>query len=167
LSRAELDELESFAREPGRTVDECYDWMLAHGFTLSRAAVGTWKQRFTLTDRFGAANGMARALMDAAKAGGTVAISDAATLQLSQMVFEQLSAMQSGVNGKPAQIDTKELMIASMALKNLITGKRHIEKLKTEIGEALKEAEKLAAKGGEGGSGQAVVNKVREILGIA
>ena len=60
LSRVELDQLEAFAREPGRTVDECHEWLQAHGFTLSRSAVGSWKREFLLTDSFRASGAAAR-----------------------------------------------------------------------------------------------------------
>lgn len=158
LSRDELDQLEAFAREPGRTVDECWEWLAAHGFRLSRGAVGNWKREFDLTDRFRASNETARALMDAAKGAGTVAISDAATLQMSQMLFEQLAKLQAG-----GEVSSKELWALSMALKNVVQGKRHVEKLKGEISEALAAVEK-DAKGGA--SGEAVVEKVRQLLGM-
>lgn len=158
LSRAKLDELEEFARKPGLTIDQVHEYLLGHGFTVGRTAVANWKKKFDATDKFAASNDVARSLVDAAKAGGTVAISDAATLQLSQMLFEQLLTLQAG-----GQVSTKELWGASMALKNVVTGKRHVEKLKTEIAEALADAEKTAK---AGGSGEAVISKVREILGI-
>jgi hypothetical protein len=159
LNREELDALEAFAREPGRTVDECTDYLLAHGFTIVRSSVHRWMRQFLLSDRFTASNETARALMDAAKQGGTVAISDAAVLQLSQMLFEQLVKLQSD-----KKVNTKELWAVSMALKNVVTGKRHVEKLKSEIQTALDEASKAA---GSGKDANAVVAKMREVLGIA
>ena len=158
LSRAELDALETFAREPGRTVDECHEWMQAHGFTLSRTAVWNWQKKFNATDKFAASNDVAKSLVEAAKNGGTVAISDAATLQLSQMIFEQMLTAASN-----EEVSTKELFGLSMALKNVVTGKRHLEKLKAEVADALAEAEREAK---AGSSGEAVISKVREILGI-
>jgi hypothetical protein len=158
LSRAELDALEAFCREPGRTVDEVHTWLLAAGFTLSRNAVWNWKKEFDATDKFKASNEVARSLVEAAKSGGTVAISDAATLQLSTMIFEQMLAAQT--NG---EVKTKDLFGLSMALKNTITGKRHVEKLRGEMAEALAAAEKDAK---TGASGEEVISKVRAILGI-
>lgn len=159
LSRDELDQLEAFAREPGRTVDECWMWMTVdHEFNVSRGAVGNWLREFLVTDKFRASNETARALVDAAKSGGTVAISDAGMLQLSQMLFEQMLRMQSD-----GQVETKELWAVSMALKNVVQGKRHVEKLREEMAVAIAEAEK-EAKGGA--SGEAVVEKVRMLLGM-
>ena len=97
-------------------------------------------------------------MMESAKAGGAVSITDAATLQVGQMVFEQmLRVQQTGV------METQEILNLSAALKNTITAKRHVELLKTEIKEALAAAEQTAK---AGGSAQGVVDKVREILGI-
>lgn len=165
LSRDELDQLEAFAREPGRTIDECMTWLQAHGVTsedrggISRGAVHNWKREFDATDKFRASNEVARALVDAAKSEGTVAISDAATLQLSQMLLEQLLRLQSD-----EQVDTKELWAASMALKNVVQGKRHIEKLRGEISEAVAIAEKEAKTGASAGD---VVATIKKALGIA
>jgi hypothetical protein len=161
LSREELDELETFAREPGRTVDACWDWMLAHGFKVSRAAVGTWKRHFSLSDRFAASSEAAKALMEAAKAGGTVAIADAATLQLGQMVFEKMIELQGGQEG--GEVSTKDLWALSMSLKNVVQGGRHTQKLREEMAVALKVAEKDAR---EGASGEKVMAKLRELMGM-
>jgi hypothetical protein len=157
LDRIELDKLEAYCREPGRTVDQVHNWIMALGYTdISRNAVWHWKKAFEATDKFAASNDVARAMVEAAKSGGTVAISDAATLQLSQMIFEQMLAAASNET-----VTTKELFGLSMALKNTVTGKRHVEKLKGEVAAALAEAEKTG-----GGSAESVVTKVREILGI-
>jgi hypothetical protein len=163
LDRSELDQLEEFAREPGRTVDECHEWLLARGYQISRTAVGTWKGAFQVQDQFRAGNEVARTLLEAAKEQGVANVADAASLQIGQMLFE---AMVKGQ--ETGQVDTKDLVNLSAGLKNVITGSRHLEKLKAEVRErqqlAVAEAEKVAK---AGGSNEAVVSKVREILGIA
>ena len=142
LTRVELDALEAFAREPGRTVDEVHEHLLAEGFTIGRTACWQWLRMFLDNDRFAASNDVARSLVDAAKAGGTVAISDAATLQLSQMLFEQLLKLQS-----EEAVDTKELWAASMALKNVIGAKGAVEQIKVRFDEQI-EAAKAKRRGG-------------------
>ena len=164
LEKAELAELEQFTREkPARTVDECHEWLQARGCTLSRAAVHRWKRHFDTEDKFRASSEVARTLMEAAKGKDAVSISDAATLQLSQLLFEQFLRLQ-----QVGEVETKELFGASMALKNLISGQRHMQKLHDEVKErqqkAVAEAEKVAK---AGGGNEAVIGKVREILGIA
>lgn len=163
--RAELDELEAFAREPARTIDECLEWLQKRDYTLSRGAVYNWKRKFDATDKFRASNEVARTIMDAAKQEGReggVAISDAANLQLGQLVFEQLLKLQGD-----KQVSTKELWGASMALKNVVQSQRHVEKLREEVRDqqrkALEAAEQTAKAGGDA---NAVVRQVRELLGI-
>jgi hypothetical protein len=132
LDRAELDGLEEFAREPGRTVDEVHEWMQAKGLVIGRTACWNWLANFTIEDRFRASNDVARTLLDAAKEKDTVAISDAATLQLSQMLFEQLSRLQ--VEG---QVQTKELWAASMTIKNLLDSKKKSEDLRQRFDQQM------------------------------
>lgn len=160
LSREELSSLEEFAREPGRTIDECMEWLLAHGFNVSHGAVGNWKQKFDLEDRVRSSSALAREFLAAAQEGkGSAAIADANLEKLQQMIFEQMLRLQEG-DGP----DTKELWALSMAVKNGVQGKRHVEKLKEEMKTALASVEKDAK---QGASGEDVVKKVREILGIA
>jgi len=159
LSREELDQLEAFAREPGRTIDQCCDWLAAQGWTqISRNAVWRWKREFDVRDRFRASNETARALMDAAKQQGAVAVSDAAMLQLSQMLFEQMLRLQGD-----GEVSTKELWALSMGIKNVVQGKRQVEKLKGEIAAGVEEAQKLAA---GGASGDQIVRRMRELLNV-
>ena len=62
---------------------------------------------------------------------------------------------------------SKQIQEMSASLKNLITSKRHLEKLEEEIADKQKKAVEEAAKEAAGGaSGEAVVAKVREILGV-
>jgi hypothetical protein len=159
LSRQELDELEAFAREPGRTIDETHVWLQAKGYTLGRTAVGNWLRKFRMEDRFRVGADLAKSLVETAKQEGTVAISDAATLQLSTMLMEKLLQLQAQETAP-----TKELWGISMALKNVIAGKRHVEKLKGEIADAISAAEQKASKGATAGD---VVATIKKALGIA
>lgn len=130
LSREELDELEAFAREPGRTVDECHQWMLERGFTLSRSAVGTWKREFDsqlMSERLSRSSELAKALKATANESGATAIADAAVTQLCQVVFEQSSMLEA--NG---QIDPLDVMRLTRSLKNLTGTKRDVELLLAE-----------------------------------
>jgi hypothetical protein len=97
LTAEHLEQLKSYVREKNytRTTDDCHTWTLGHGYTIGRTAVGNWLAKFRIEDSQRASGELARTLIDAAKQEGTVAISDAATLQLSQMVFTQLLQMQA------------------------------------------------------------------------
>lgn len=164
LKREDLDRLEAFAREPGRTIDECKEWLEAEGFVVSRSAVHRWKQGFDADDKFRAAAEAARELMAAAASDekGAVAIADASALKINQMVFEQmLIAQETGA------IETKDLLRLAQAQRHAVLGKRDVERVRKEMqdrqAEALAAAEKEAK---AGGSADAVIGKVREILGI-
>ena len=127
LSRAELDELEIYAREPGRTVDECHEWMQAHGFTLSRSAVGKWKQDFDsqlMRERLSRSSELAKALKATAVESGATAIADAAVTQLCQVVFEQSSRLEAD-----GLIDPLDVMRLTRSLKNLTGTKKDVESL--------------------------------------
>lgn len=164
LNARELEDLNVLARDRSKTIDDLHEWLLAKGYTLSRGAVGNWKQSFDeelLQERFRRSGDFARSVVEVAKQGA-VAVSDAALLQLTQVLFEQTAKLDG--DGK---LDPGELLQLSMALKTAVGTKQGIEKLRVEMrqreAEALAEAQKTAK---AGGSGEAVVNKMREILGI-
>jgi uncharacterized protein YktA (UPF0223 family) len=156
---SELEELEAYARDPGRTVDECHEWMQAHGYTLSRSAVGEWLRKFRMTDRYRASGDLANTLVETAKAQGVVAISDATALQLQTMIFDRSLEAQAG-----KQIEAKELLSLSRAFKTVVSGKRGVEQLKVEVAAALATAEKQAK---EGKSAADVVSVIKQSLGIS
>lgn len=144
LSADELKLLEAFAREPGRTVDQCVDWLEAHGVTqVSRSAVGRWKQKFDANDKLRAASELAADVLETAKQSGSVGIGDAATHTLSQLLFESLLRMQG-----QDQVKSGELLKLSMALKNAMQTKSEIDELRAkgrEQMEQLKSAAKARA----------------------
>lgn len=165
LSSAELAELEGFAREPGRTIDECHEWLQARGFTLSRGAVGNWISDFRkqcLVERMNGAGGLAKAFMDAAKDSGGLAVPDAAVLQVAQLVFDTSARLASD-----GDVDPNDLTKMSLALQRLMLAKARLETVRSEFEDrqrqALTEGEKIAKAGGDATS---VVDRVREILGV-
>lgn len=164
LTERQLEDLRVFAREPGRTIDELHERLLADGFTLSRGAVGNWKQAFDeelLAERFRRSGEFARNVVEIAKQG-SVAVSDAALLQLTQVLFEQMAKLDG--DGK---IESAELVNLSRALKNAVGTKQGIEDLRQEMQQRQRQAVEEASKTAKaGGSGEAVVQKMRDILGI-
>jgi hypothetical protein len=78
LSRSELTELEDYAREPGRTIDECLNWLVKKDFAISRGAVHNWKRQFDQEDKFRQANDTARAVLEACSGKEEVELSDVA-----------------------------------------------------------------------------------------
>jgi len=159
LDRPQLDELEAFTREPGRTVDMVHDWLLAHGFTLSRGAVYNWKVSFDLEDKVRRASEVSREYLSVAKGAGAAEIASATLLKFQQILFEHMLGADDA--------DAGELLKLSVSIKTAVEAGRHIEKLRDEFETRQKAALEAAEKTAKaGGSSEAVVAKVREILGI-
>lgn len=127
LSAAELGELEGFAREPGRTIDECHEWLQAHGFTLSRGAVGNWLGDFKaqiMREKFSRSAELAAQLKSAVSNGEFSNVADAAVMQLVQHVFEQTAQLDG------ADADTVVKMTQS--LRNLVGSKERLTAMLAE-----------------------------------
>jgi hypothetical protein len=127
LSRQELDELEIFAREPGRSYDEIHDWLLSHGFTVGRTAAGNWYREFKsllMKERFSRSGELAQVIKTAIQGGQLEDVADAAAMQLTQVVFEQSAQLQ-----EDGEIDTGDVLKMTMALRNLVKSKEGLVKL--------------------------------------
>lgn len=166
LDASELEELEAFARERARTVDELHEWLLGRGFTCSRTAAWNWRQKFDearMRERTSGAGSLAQVMLDAARESGGLQVHDAAVLQLSQLVFEAAAA-------KALQGELSDESLASMALamQRLTLAKGRLELTRGEMIKQQRAAlEKAEAVAEGGGSAQDVVTTVRELLGIA
>ena len=161
----ELAELEAFARDPGRTIDECHEWLLAKGYVLSRSAVGAWKQSFdgqVMAERFSRAADLAGALRETVEKHGMVGITQGTISNMSQVLFEQVALMQTR-----GEASAEDIFMITGAIKKLLDAEKLITELREEFEKkektALAAAEKVAK---DGGSTTDVVSKVREILGI-
>lgn len=142
LTADELAELEAFAREPGRTIDECHQWLLERGYTLSRGAVGNWKQKLdeqVMSERMSRNGELARAMKAAVeKDGGFDDVANAALLQLVQVTFEQSSRLEA--EGK---LDPIDVMRMTRSLRNLIGGKaEHTKTLAAKFDREMDERQK-------------------------
>lgn len=158
LSRAELDELENYAREPGCTIEKCQTWLESRGFVVKRSAVHRWKQQFELSENFTSANELAKVVMAAGKSSDTISMSEAAALQLAQMIFESAAGLAERGQASPSEIRR-----LSSGLRNVVGSKAVLQEVTERHKRAVEEAEKIAQRGGSGGD---VANKVREILGV-
>jgi hypothetical protein len=165
LTSAELADLEAFAGEPGRTVAELEEWLLAHGFRVSRGAVWGWKRHFderAMVERMNGSGALAKEFMAGVREGGGLAIPDAAVAQMAQMIFESAARMSAG-----GEIEADDLTKMSLALQRLTLAKSRIESTRAEFEQrqraAIEQAEKTAAGGGTGAS---VVATIKQALGI-
>jgi hypothetical protein len=166
LNGREVEDLEAFAREPGRTVDECHQWVLERGYTLARSSVGRWKQTFDeqiSAERFAKSGAFARVVTDAGREAGGVAIAEATLSQVGQVLFEQSMRLQAD-----GAIPTADLVNITNAIKTTVATRQGIEKLKAEFAErdrkAIEQAERAAT---SGKSASDVIAVMKAALGIA
>ena len=160
LGRDELDELESFAREPGRTIDECKQWLDERGFVVNRSSVGTWKASFdgeVAKERFARSGDLARAMRSAIDGGDFGAIADAAKLQLTQVVFEQAAQLQAD-----GQIDPLDVQRMTRSLVNLVGSEIGLRKVLAEKFD--REVKAASAKRPDGVITQEDIDSVRKAM---
>lgn len=136
LSLPEMEELRTFAREPGRTIDECHEWMQARGYTLSRDAVYNWKRKFDeeqMRDRMSRSGEFARAMKEALSGKSFDDVADAAVVGLTQIVFEDVTKMQA-----EGDVDPDRVASMSKSLKTLMgTKEQHTRMLKEKFEAAV------------------------------
>lgn len=139
---AELAELEEFARQPGRTIDEVHEWLAARGYTMGRGSVGRWMASFReqlLRERFSRSSELAKAITGAVKGGEFSEVADAAAMQLTQVVFEQAARLESD-----GQIDPLDVQRMTRSLANLTATKERLIEMLAQKFDA--QASKLATK---------------------
>ena len=159
LSRDELDKLEAFARERRRPVKAIHEWLQAAGFTMSRSAARNWRRQFYAEDKVRTAAELSKQYMDVVKDASADKIADATLHRYQTMLFD----LVLGANEKDAGV----LLKIGRSIEASVKSGRQIEELRKEYQDRDRralEAAKETAK--EGGSGEAVVKRVREILGI-
>jgi hypothetical protein len=159
LSRDELDQLEAFARERVRSVKSVHEWLLAHGFRMSPSAARNWRRQFYAEDKVRRAAEVSRQYLDVAKEAGADQIAAASLQRFQTLLFDYLL--------KADDADAGELRKLALSLNTSVQAGRHIEELRKEYEARQRRAIEEAAKAAKsGGSGEAVVQKMREILGI-
>jgi hypothetical protein len=162
LNEQLLEQLEEYARQPGRQGEEVQAWLADRKVSASRSAVYRWLQDFRLEDNTRRAAAMTRSFIAAVKDADGMQVMDAAILQTGQMIFELGSRVADG-----GDVTVSDVGGLSLALQRLMLAKAREEKTRTEMEKrqqkAIEEASKVADCGGDGRS---VVDKVREILGV-
>jgi hypothetical protein len=156
---------EDFARDPGRTIDDCREWLQAKGYVVSRNAVWRWladyRTQLSIQKTSGASQ-MANAVMEAARQSGGLGIADAAVQQIGQLLFEAAAA-----RSMDDQIDPKDLSTMALSLQRLMLAKGRLEDTRSEMERRqLQAVEAGEAVAKQGGDARSVVDKVREVLGL-
>jgi hypothetical protein len=167
LDATEMAKLEAWLDEKYRSVDQVHEWLQAEGFVVSRSSVHRWleaRDHRLMQERMSSSGKLAQEFIAAAKAGsGALHIPDAAVMQVASLIFE--SAGRASAEG---EIGTKDLANLALALQRATLAKVRIEDVRAEMQstqrKALEEGSKVAQ---SGGSAEAVVDRVRAILGIS
>lgn len=155
---------DTLLHDPATTIDDRLEFFLSRGVHISRGAV--WKHGRSFQEKLDGirrSSEIARAFMAVAKEGGAAGLSEASLSRFQQLLMEKLMAMED-----EGETDSGELMKLSIALQTAIKASGQIQEIKAEYEKRQKDAlaaAEQAAKRGEGS--EAVVSKVREILGIA
>ena len=164
LDAEELEELRGWCRAKRRTVDEIYEWLLLKGFAVSRGAAWSWQKKFQaeqMGERFSASGELARSMRAAVEGKDFDAVADAATMQLTQVVFEQATALQA-----EDKVDSLELRRMAGALNSLVTSKVGLVKLlAAKFDQEMKEVRSQAeSAGGEAVLTQEKIDQVRKAV---
>ena len=123
MTRADLEALEAFAREPKNRLTQVHEWLLAHGFRASRSATQRWLKKFRETDRMSEAAELADAIHSAASNAGAVDVAGAVNLQLAQRL--QSALVQGG-----DKLAIGDLLKGAMAINALTNAQGKVEELK-------------------------------------
>lgn len=156
LTEQLLEQLEEFARQPGRTGDEVQAWLTQHKVQASRSAVYRWLQDFRLEDRARRAGDVAKAYLAAAREADPVAVTEASLRKFEEMVFDWMVSSDG--------VDAKDLMFIASAMKTGLGSRKEVLELKRRQQDALAAAEKQAKAGATGAD---VVKTIKQALGIA
>lgn len=142
LTTPEVEEYQAILRQPAATIDDLLEWFADKGCKISRGAV--WKHRRNFeeqTESLRRSAEMARAFVDVAKDESIESISDAALFRLSQVLMEQSMLLDA-----EGDIDPKDLVNMTKAIRNLIGGKKDIEDLRERFDKATKAMQNKAGK---------------------
>ncbi|MGN6727957.1 MAG: phage protein Gp27 family protein [Tepidisphaeraceae bacterium] len=131
-----LEQLEEYAREPGRYGTEVLQWLTERGVKTSRSAVYNWFEDWRMEERNRRATDMARDYLAAAKAADPTAVSEAALMKFEELVLEHLMSAESG--------DAGELMKIAVAMKTGAGTRRELLELKQRGNAELDKLKKAA-----------------------
>jgi hypothetical protein len=120
-----MEQMEEFARQPGRQGDEVLEWLEKQGVKTSRTAVYRWLQDFRLEDRTRRASEVARTYLDAAREADPMAVSQASLQKFQELLFDKLVENN--------ELSTGDLMKISIALKTGLNSQQLIGELRTRF----------------------------------
>lgn len=122
LNEQLLEQLEEFARQPGRTGDEIVEWLDSRQILASRSAVYRWWQDFKLEDRTRRASEVAKSYLATIGETDPSAITQASLRKFNEMIFDTLASGD--------ELSTSDLMKISIALKTGLNAQQLVNELK-------------------------------------
>jgi hypothetical protein len=160
LNEQLLEQLEEYARQPGRTGDEVFAWLTERKVQTSRSAVYRWLQDFRLEDRTRRASEVARSYLEAAREADPQAVSEASLRKFEELVFDHLVSTDA--------TDAKELMFIATAMRTGLGSRKELLDLREKVKELQRKQQaaiEAAEKAGQAGIDPvAAIKKV--LLGI-
>jgi len=150
------EELEEFARQPGRIGDEILTWLAERGIKTSRSALFRWLEDFRLEDRTRRAGELARNYIAVKRLDDSGAVTAASLDALEDRVFEMLA--------RGEELSASELRELSAAMGGGLRIRRELIDMRRQQADALKAAESAAK---TGASATDVVATIKKSLGIA
>ena len=168
LSDADRPAYEALLRDPKVTVVAARAWLRARGYPIGVRAIARHRRDFAKTiSQLRETARFANALGALARTHGTTFLSDATLTRLQQLVMERLMQAGRKKGGKRQTIDTKELGELSKIVKDAVGTRKHVEAMRSDFERSRHRAASAAGEVARaGGNGQAVADRVREILGI-
>lgn len=176
LDAEQLDALEEFARQPGRTIQQCRDYLVAelgfvfaedfptHPKRISKSAMGRWKQDLDerlIAERSAASGRLAKAIEKSLRDTGGAAVHEATTMLLGQLISDAAQAAD------PKEISTKDIANLSLAAQRVTLAQLRNEDVKARYEDRQRRAAaevKTMAK--NGASGSQIADKLGELLGL-
>jgi hypothetical protein len=193
LSDQDRIEYEAMLSRPGVTHKQALQWLRNKGYRVGHVAVARHHREFMESlKQLRYAARFADALGQLSDKHGSAALSDVTLTRVQQLVMERLfsvsevrpaeQAKESEESDKSTdteshkpkdtrseerRMSTAELAALSKIVEGAVGSRKHIEQMRREFQQTkqrtAEEADKVAQSGADG---QAVVNRVREILGI-
>lgn len=168
LSDEDRPAYETLLRAPDTTTASARAWLRARGYPVGLDAVARHRRDFAkVVKQLRETARFADALGSLARTHGTTVLSDVTLTRLQQLVMERLMRAGRRKGGKRQAIDTKELGELSKIVKDAVGTRKNVEAMRSDFERSKRRAASAAGEVARaGGNGQAVADRVREILGI-
>ena len=163
LSPEHAKEYEALLADRRTTAKTASAWLTDRGYDIGARSLATHRRRFLDTlDRVRHSAQIAGAIVDIAREKGQIVIGDAMLTRCEQVLFEQLMRLQ-----EDEEIDSKTLSELCKSVSSAMGSRKTMEAIRSEFEEQKRKAARAAEDAVKrGATGQEVVDRVKEILGV-